>query len=74
MQSTFSEEFLQMNARPQIREILIGEKMRRWSLIARHPFVDSSCSPARARRNFWRLYARYPEIARRLGLNAASLY
>jgi len=38
-----------------LREILIIKKLRRWQLIARYPFVDKSCPPARARRNFWRL-------------------
>jgi putative SOS response-associated peptidase YedK len=39
-----------MHARPQIRDILIAQKLRRWSLIAQHPFVDLTCPPARARR------------------------
>jgi hypothetical protein len=63
-----------MRARPEVREILISKKLHRWALIARYPYVDRTCSPSRARRNFWRLYSRYPEIAKRLGLNAASLY
>jgi hypothetical protein len=63
-----------MHARPEIREILIIKKLRRWQLIARYPFVDKSCPPARARRNFWRLCAKHPEIAIRLGLSATSVY
>ena len=63
-----------MNARPQIREILIARKLKRWALIGQHPFVDPTCSPARARRNFARLLARHPEIARRLNLGVASPY
>jgi hypothetical protein len=63
-----------MNARPTVREIIISKKLRRWALIAQVPSIDRTCPPSRARRNFWRLQARYPEIARRLGLTEASLY
>lgn len=34
-----------MHARPQIREILIAKKLRRWLLIAKYPFMDRSCFP-----------------------------
>jgi hypothetical protein len=63
-----------MNARPQIREILIGKKMQRWSMIARYNFIESGYPRSRARRNFWRLLRAYPEIATRLGLNEGSVY
>ena len=63
-----------MNARPQIREILIGKKMQRWSMIARHNFIESGYPRSRARRNFWRLLRSYPEIAARLGLSETSVY
>ena len=63
-----------MHARPEIREVLIGMKLRRWCLISTHPFVDKSCPPARARRNYWRLLAKYPEIAAKLGLSEISVY
>jgi hypothetical protein len=57
-----------MNGRQRVREAIIAMKMTRWSLIARHPAVYRHYSSARARRNYWRLLSRYPEIARRLGL------
>ena len=63
-----------MHARPQVREILIAKKMRRWCLIAQHPFVDRGCPPARARKNYARLCARYPEIMQRLGLHEFSAF
>ena len=63
-----------MNARPQVREVLIAAKLKRWAMIGQHPFIDATCPPARARRNFARLYARYPEIALRIGLSATSAY
>jgi len=63
-----------MHARPEIREILIARKLRRWLLIARNPAVYPACAPARARRNFWRLVVKYPQIAATLGLSATSVY
>ena len=63
-----------MHARPEIREILIAKKLRRWLLVAHYNFVDPTCPPARARRNFWRLCAKHPQIAARLGLSATSVY
>jgi hypothetical protein len=50
------------------------KKMRRWQAVATCPLLDRSCPPARARKNFWRLYKKYPEIAARLGLTATSVY
>ncbi len=63
-----------MRARPEVKEILISHKLRRWSMIAQHPFVDPTCPPSRARRNFFRLLSRYPDAARRLNLSVASAY
>jgi hypothetical protein len=63
-----------MHARPQIRDILIAKKLRRWLLIAQHPFVDRSCTPQRARRNYQRLFAKHPQIAAKLGMTIASVY
>jgi len=31
-----------MRARPEIRQLLIAQKLKHWSLIAKFPFVDSS--------------------------------
>jgi hypothetical protein len=63
-----------MRARPEVKRILISQKLRKWSMIAQHPFVDPTCTPSRARRNFLRLLARYPDAARRLNLTVASAY
>jgi hypothetical protein len=63
-----------MHARPEIREILIVKKLRRWALIAKYPAVDPSCPPSRARRNYWRLCAKHPQIASKFGLSATSVY
>ena len=63
-----------MNARPEVKQILVARKMKRWHSIARHPLFDVKCKPARARRNFLRLLARYPEIGQELGLTVVSAY
>jgi hypothetical protein len=63
-----------MRARPQVRDILIAHKLRYWSLRARYPTAFPNCSASRARRNFLRLLARHPEIARRLNLDLRDAY
>jgi hypothetical protein len=63
-----------MNARPEIKEKLIAQKMNHWALVAQYPWVDRTCPPPRARKNFWRLCQRHPEIMKRLGLNLLSVY
>jgi len=68
------EEIEKMHARPEIREILIAGKLKRWALIGQHPHAYPNCSPARARRNFSRLFSRYPQIAQRLGMTPVSAY
>ena len=71
----FSEENSnRMNARPQVREILISKKMKRWWLVGKCPLVDPTCPPARARKNYARLCARYPQIMQKLGLNEFSAF
>jgi hypothetical protein len=63
-----------MNARPQVRELLISKKMRRWCLIARHPAVDPRCPTSRARKNYARLCSRYPSTMKNLGLHEFSAF
>jgi len=63
-----------MNCREQIREHLIAERMRHWLMVARHPFVDKRCPKWRARKNFWALVTRYPDLAKRLGLTEVSVF
>jgi hypothetical protein len=63
-----------MRARPEIRERLLCTKLRRWARIGSNPHLYSNCSASRARRNYARLFARYPDLARRLNLTVASAY
>jgi hypothetical protein len=69
-----AEENRKMHARPQIRELLLAKKMQHWALIGRNPTAFPNVSPTRARRNYSRLYARYPEIAQKLRMTAVSAY
>lgn len=46
----------------------------RWCRIAKYPSVDRSCPPARARKNYQRLFCRYREIAAKIGLYEWSAY
>jgi hypothetical protein len=61
-----------MHARLQIREHLLARRMNRWALIGRYPSGHPNTSVARARRNFARLFGKYPHIAQRLGLDVLS--
>jgi hypothetical protein len=63
-----------MRARPVLRQHLLARKMQRWALIGRHPSAFPNCPASRARRNFARLLAKYPQIAERLGLTPLSAY
>ena len=61
-----------MHARPEVPEPLLAKKMQRWAPIGAHPTAYPNVSPTRARRNYSRLYARYPELAHRLKLTMIS--
>jgi hypothetical protein len=63
-----------MNARPQVKEILVAKKLLRWAKIARYDYIEPSYPRPRARKNYWRLFHRYQEIAARIGLHEWSVY
>ena len=63
-----------MHARPEIRERLLCSKLWRWARIGSNPHLYSNCSASRARRNYAKLFARYPDLARRMNLTIASAY
>jgi hypothetical protein len=63
-----------MNCREQIREHLIAERMRHWLMIARTPSIKPHIPRWRARKNFWALQRKYPDLAKRLGLSAVSVF
>jgi hypothetical protein len=63
-----------MRARPEIRERLLAKKLQKWALIGSHPTAFPSCSASRARKNYSRLLAKYPDLGRKLNLGIASAY
>jgi hypothetical protein len=63
-----------MHASPQVREILIGKKMKHWWLVAHCRLIDPACPTWRARKNYQRLCVLYPQIVQKLGLNEFSAY
>jgi hypothetical protein len=63
-----------MHARSQVKEILIAKKLLRWARIGRYEYVEPSFPRARARKNYWRLFHRYREIAERIGLHEWSVF
>jgi hypothetical protein len=62
-----------VRARPEVRDFLIAFKIKRWKTIAHNPSAFGGCSVTQARKNYWRLCARYPEIMKRLGLSETSV-
>ena len=43
-------------------------------MVARTPSIKPHIPKWRARKNFWALQKRHPELAKRLGLTAASVF
>jgi len=62
-----------MNARKVVRQSLIRKKMLHWKVIACRASGDNGTA-RRARKNFWRLCARYPEIMMSFGWDEGSVY
>jgi len=61
-----------MNAKKLGRIIEI--KMAKWCRRAKYKFLDPTCPPSKARRNYWRLCKAHPDIMRRMGLSEISVY
>jgi hypothetical protein len=70
----FPGEIKKMNARSQVREILIRKKMQRWLLISKYPQVYPIPHMASAEKLSSSLRRRYPEIMQRLGLTEWSAF
>jgi hypothetical protein len=62
-----------MNARKEIRYHLLAERMTYWLMVARTPLMNTKCPTWRARRNFWYLCRKYPDLSRCLGVNELSV-
>lgn len=63
-----------MHARPEVKQILISQKLLKYASIGKNPSAYPNYSSSRARRNYARLFARHEEVARRLGLTTISAY
>ena len=69
-----------MRARPSLRFALIASKLRKWRIIALNPGTFNApgrpdrTTPSQARKNFWRLIAKHPDVAKQLGLTEDSVY
>jgi hypothetical protein len=48
-----------MHGRPEVKQILISQKLLKWASIGKNPSAYPNCSPSRARRNYARLFARH---------------
>ena len=62
-----------MNARKEIRDHLIAVRMKVWLDIARCPIMNTKVPTWKARKNFWSLCRKHPEIATRLGYTEALI-
>jgi hypothetical protein len=62
-----------MNARKEIRDYLLASRMKVWLDIARWPIINTKIPTWRARKNFWALVRKYPEIAACLGYSEALI-
>ena len=65
-----------MRIRQSLVNAVVGGKMRKWRNIALAGgrTAGSNTNAAHARKNFWHLLKRYPEVAASLGLTQDSVY
>jgi hypothetical protein len=63
-----------MNARPEVRRILLEKRMRKWLNLARYHRYYPNSNPVQARRNFIRLVERHPALATELGFSVVTAY
>src|SRR5438132_9958314 len=62
-----------MNAPEPIRHHLIAARMKVWLDIAPCPIMNTKVPTWKARKNFWSLCRKHPEIAARLGYTEALI-
>ena len=64
-----------MNARSAVRDAIIRKKILHWKAVALNAsYYKDVCTPSQARKNYWRLCSRYPEIMLKLNLHEGSVY
>jgi hypothetical protein len=62
-----------MNAGKDVRDALLIKAMKRWVVIALCPSAANGYPVSKARKNYWYLLRRYPEVASKIGLTATSV-
>jgi hypothetical protein len=73
-QATRGESYKAMNARPEIRDALLVQRMNHWLLRARCPMINPRIPTWKARKNYWFLVRRYPALAASKGFTPTSVF
>jgi hypothetical protein len=63
-----------MNARPEIRDALLVQRMKHWLIRARYPSVGNGYPAWKSRKNYWSLVRRHRALAARHGLTETSVF
>jgi hypothetical protein len=72
--TALAEDLQNMNARPEIRDALLVQRMKYWWLRARYSSIGNGCPKWRARKNFWALVRKYRTLAERHGFRETSVF
>lgn len=72
--NAFVEDFQEeMNARPEIRDALLVQRMWYW-LVRAKSLSTSNCPKWKAKKNFWALVRKHRALAERNGLRETSVF
>lgn len=63
-----------MNARTEIKDALLVQRMKHWLDIARCPLINTKVPTWKARKNFWALCKRHPDLAQTHGYGPTSVF
>lgn len=63
-----------MNARPEIRDAMLVQRMQRWLLRAKYPVVGKGYPVWKSRKNYWSLVRRHRVLAARHGFTETSVF
>jgi hypothetical protein len=63
-----------MNARPEIKDALLVQKMKRWLLRARYPVIGKGYPAWKSRKNYLSLVRTHRALAERNGLRETDLF
>jgi hypothetical protein len=71
--SALVEDSQRMNARPEIRDALLVQKMKHWLIRARHGPLGN-CPKWKAKKNYWALIRRHRQLAQQHGLRETDVF